>query len=395
MLEDCPRQLGPYQLVEFLGHGGMAEVYRARRDRPGGFVKDVALKKMLPSYGQNKVLVQRFMEEARIAGALIHGNIMQVYDFGLLEDEYYIVMEYIDGLPLATVLDRCVAAGVQLPAPIVAHVGAEVCSGLSYAHAMTDGAGRPVDVVHRDVSPQNIMLSFAGDVKLGDFGIAKAADSVVRTETGLRLGKTCYMSPEQAAGEPLDGRSDLFALAVTLWEALTLKPLLPRGDAAKSLEALARCSFRRPSHYAKDLPGPLEDVVMQGLARSRERRFRDGVAMARALRTVVHTMTPGFGRQDVVDYLQWLRPQGPPRRSPPKLAISKGATTGLGSRWSPGRWPWLVLAAAPLLGATCGGATYGAIHLLSHHGSVAAPVVAPDVDAPESADKPPGTDGGP
>lgn len=205
MSEELPRVIGPYELVESIGQGGMAEVFRARRDGPGGFVKDLALKQILPQYSKNKQLVQRFMEEARIAGALTHGNVVSVYDFGYVEGEYFIAMEYIDGMSLATILDRCTEMGISLPSPIVAYIGAEVCSGLAYAHHLNDISGKKIKVVHRDVSPQNIMLSYAGDVKIGDFGIVKAADSLIRTEAGLRVGKTGYMSPEQAAGEPLDG----------------------------------------------------------------------------------------------------------------------------------------------------------------------------------------------
>jgi serine/threonine protein kinase len=340
----------------------MAEVYKARRDGPGGFVKDLALKKILPQYSRNKGLVQRFMEEARVAGALTHGNVIQVYDFGQVEDIYYLVMEYIDGVSLAILLDRCAAVEVPLPSPLVAYIGAEACSGLAYAHNLTDKNGRRVEVVHRDVSPQNILLSFVGDVKISDFGIAKAADSMIRTEVGLRLGKASYMSPEQAAGATLDGRSDLFALGVTLWEALTLKPLLPRGDAARILEALSTCDFPLPSSIRRDVPPELEEIVMQSLAHDREDRFSDGETMARALRAFVHTAAPGFGRHDLVEYLDWLHPNasrpsglGPPQ--PPQLVHT--------ARYQPTRqpqkapiWPWLVLATAPILGLMMGGAAF-------------------------------------
>jgi serine/threonine protein kinase len=366
-------KVGPYVLVEPIGRGGMAEVYRARRDGPGGFVKDVALKKILPQYARNKQLVQRFMEEARVAGALTHGNIAQVYDFGQDFDFYYIVMEYIDGMSLAVLLDRCAALEVPLPSPLVAYIGSEACSGLAYAHKLTDASGRWVEVVHRDVSPQNVLLSYAGDVKISDFGIAKAADSMIRTEAGLRLGKASYMSPEQARGEPLDGRSDLFALGVTLWEALTLKPLLPRGDAVKTIEVLAACNFPKPSSLRPDVPRELEEIVMQSLSHDRDRRFTDGEDFARALRAFVHLSTPGFGRRDLVEYLQWIdidasRPSGrqsglgPPMPPPPPLASVRPA-----QQPAPPKapiWPWIVLAASPFVGLVAGTLAFLSLSLL-------------------------------
>lgn len=360
---DPTKKLGPYVLVDPIGRGGMAEVHRARRDGPGGFVKDLALKKILKQYAKNKGLVQRFMEEARVAGALIHGNVVQVYDFGQVSNEYYLVMEYIDGMSLAVLLDRCAAMDVPLPSPLVAYIGAETCSGLAYAHELTDSQGRKVDVVHRDVSPQNIMISFAGDVKIGDFGIAKAADSLIRTEVGLRLGKASYMSPEQASGEPLDARSDLFALGVTLWEALTLKPLLPRGDAVKTIEVLAKCDFPRPSELRADVPPALEEIVMRSLAHDRDARYEDGEEMARALRAFVHLASPGFGRPDLVEYLEWIRPGesrpsglGPPM--PPPAPPSMSRTTGKQEAKKPLLWPWIVLAASPVIGILLGAATF-------------------------------------
>ena len=370
MAEALPYPLGPYQLVELIGRGGMAEVFRARRDGPGGFVKDLALKRILPHYSGNEQLIGRFMEEARIAGALVHGNVVQVYDFGLVDGHYFIVMEYIDGMSLATVLDLCVASGIPLPSPLVAFIGAEVCSGLAFAHGLSDPSGRPVDVVHRDVSPQNVMLSYAGDVKIGDFGIVKVADSMIRTDVGLRLGKTSYMSPEQAAGDPLDGRSDLFALGVTLWEALTLKPLLPRGDPARTLEVLSTCEFPRVTDLAPDVHPELAEVVTHALARSRDDRYPDGEAMARRLRAYVHHSSPGFGRHDLVEYLDWLRPDGsrpstlgPPHPVPVPPTSPPGQPDQRASR-ARRLWPWLALAAAPLLGIAAGAGTFAALHLL-------------------------------
>lgn len=383
MSDEAPRTLGAYKLVESLGHGGMAKVFRARRDGPGGFVKDVALKQILPEYAQNAQLVHRFMEEARIAGALIHGNIVQVYDFGFVDGQYFIAMEYIDGLSLAAVLDACVESGIPLPSPLVAFIGAEVASGLAYAHSLTDEQGQHIEVVHRDVSPQNIMLSYAGDVKVGDFGIVKAADSLIRTEAGMRLGKLNYMSPEQALGSKLDSRTDMFALGVTLWEAITLRPLLPRGNPVTTIEYLAKGDFPLPSSFEKDTPPELEELVMQALSKDRDERYLDCEVMARGLRAYVHTFAPGFGRHDLVEYLEWLgadgnRPSGvgPPVPPPAPLQTLRGGRPGREGKRTR-LLPWIALAAAPLLGISCGAATFAGFALLARDDS-------PEITTPET-----------
>jgi hypothetical protein len=246
-----------------------------------------------------------------------------VNDFGAVDGEYFLVMEYVDGMTLVALMERCTSLGYQLPIPLVAFLGAEVGSALGYAHSLTAADGKPLDVVHRDVSPQNVMISFSGDVKLADFGIAKAVDKLARTEAGLLVGKTSYMSPEQARGDPIDGRSDLFALGVVLWEALALEPLLPRGDAAKALEALDACSFDPPSAHRDDVPREIDAIVAKALRKSRDDRYPDGETMARALRALVHRVYTGYGRHDVSEYLQWVRPDAEGRATrtePPKLA---------------------------------------------------------------------------
>jgi len=316
------QRIGPYELHDLIGRGGMAEVYRARRDGPGGFAKDLALKRIRKKYAKDERLVARFMDEARIAGALNHGNVVQVYDFGQVARDYFIAMELVEGMSLASLLELARVQSLELPFALIAFIGAEMCTGLAHAHGLTDPSGKVLDLVHRDVSPQNVMLAFTGDVKIADFGIAKAADSLAQTEAGLLVGKTSYMSPEQAGGKVLDGRSDLFSAGIVLWEALTLEPMLPRDDASKALEMLSRGAMPRPSSRRSDTPKELEGIVMQALAQAPEDRFATGDAMARALRSFHHRTAPGFGRQELAELLEWLGPDGSRRSTPGHLPES-------------------------------------------------------------------------
>lgn len=315
-----PRAIGPYQLEELLGRGGMAEVYRARREGPGGFEKVVALKRILPSYARNQTLVQRFLEEARIAGGLTHGNIVPVIDFGEIDGEHYLVMEWVDGVPLSALLRTVAERGRTLPAEVVAHIIAEAAAGLHHAHTRTDASGRPMSIVHRDVSPQNILLARQGDVKISDFGIAKAADSVVRTEAGIQVGKLCYMAPEQAKGEPLDARADVYALGIVLWECLAMRPLFSREEGAEALRGVLEPKHVAPSEVSASAPAALDAVVLKALQPAREDRYPDAGSLARDLRVYVHSVAPGFGQADLAQYLERTLPfQGGAPRAPAPL----------------------------------------------------------------------------
>lgn len=303
-----PRAIGPYLLEELLGRGGMAEVYRARREGSGGFEKVFALKRILPLYARNPTLIQRFESEAKIAGGLDHGNVVHVVDFGEADGEHYLVMEWVDGVPLSTLLRTVAERGRHLPPEVVAHVLSEAAQGLHYAHTRTDATGRPLSIVHRDVSPQNILLARQGDVKITDFGIAKAADSVVRTEAGIQVGKLCYMAPEQAKGEPLDARADVYALGIVLWECLAMRPLFPRDDGGEALRAVIEPKHVAPSVACPTATAALDAVVLKALAPDREARYPDAGALARDLRVYVHSIAPGFGNAELAQYLQETLP---------------------------------------------------------------------------------------
>ena len=210
--------IGKYVVRRKLAEGGMAEIYLAAALGPEGFEKDVVIKRVRPGLAGDPEFVRMFIAEARVASRLNHANLVHIFDFDKHEDTYYLAMEYVRGHSLWELRRRCQERGVAIPPMLVAQIGMEVARGLAYAHRLTDG-GQSLNLVHRDVTPHNVLLSFDGAVKLTDFGIAKAGGHA--TTSGMLKGKFAYMSPEQARGDALDARTDVFALGVTLWELLT------------------------------------------------------------------------------------------------------------------------------------------------------------------------------
>src|SRR5262245_27312132 len=211
---------GRYELVSRLGSGGMAETYRARLMGDAGVTKPVLIKKVLPEYATDQDFTTMFVSEARISAMLSHGNIAQVYDFGRVDGEYFLAMEFVDGPPLHRLLQRVRREAMSsLPVPIALFIGIEMCRGLHYAHTRKGDSGQPLGIVHRDISPDNVIVSYEGQVKIVDFGIAKARDvRGFHTEPGVVKGKFLFFSPEQARGEDVDARTDVWAAGVVLYE---------------------------------------------------------------------------------------------------------------------------------------------------------------------------------
>ena len=263
---DFPQQYGKYTLLKRLAAGGMAEIFLARQAGLGGFEKDVVVKRLLPEHAQNSHLVDMFLDEARIAANLTHPNIAQIYDLGRQDEFFFIAMEYVRGVDLRRACSQGIAEGNYLPLQHAVRIIAEVCDALSYAHVRTDPQGRPLGIVHRDVSPTNILLTFEGSVKLVDFGIAKAESQLAADRKGQIKGKIGYMSPEQVRGEDLDARSDLFAAGINLYE-ITLGRRLFRGESeAEAMAAVERCDFPRPRAVEAEYPESLERIVLRALA---------------------------------------------------------------------------------------------------------------------------------
>ncbi len=269
-----PQSFGKYQLIKKLATGGMAEVWLARQTGIEGFAKNVVVKRILPHLSEDAEFVDMFGNEARIAARFSHSNIAQVYEFGEANGTYYIAMEYIHGEDLGRVMRKAYNAGGWLPLQLAIRIVASACEGLYYAHTRTDDSGRPLKVVHRDISPQNILVSFDGSVKLVDFGIAKAADQASMTKSGAIKGKFAYMAPEQAAGKPLDHRADIFAIGLVLYELITGQRPLKRESELGTLQAALECNISAPSQIA-EVPAELDSVVMKALAKAADDRYQN------------------------------------------------------------------------------------------------------------------------
>jgi len=264
------RQFGKYLLVRQIATGGMAEVYLARQTGPGGFEKQCVIKRMLPQLAIDKQFVQMFLDEARIAAHLAHPNIVQIFDFGQVGADYFIAMEYVRGVDLNQLL---ASSGGRVPPAIALRIIAAVAEGLDHAHRATDSRGQPLGLVHRDVTPSNVIVSYDGVAKILDFGIAKASARVSRTEVGVIKGKLPYMSPEQVAGEPLDGRSDIFSLGTMLYE-LTVgeKPFDGSNPAEISLKIL-HDDPRPPEVLVDGFPTELSALILRALTKRPVDRF--------------------------------------------------------------------------------------------------------------------------
>ena len=296
---------GPYRLVQRIAIGGMAEVFRAKKGGVEGFEKTVAVKRILSHLSDNKEFVDMFINEAKVVSGLSHPNIVAIFDLGRIERSYYIAMEYVHGRDLRTILRRARERGVAFPRPLAAYVIAKTASALEYAHRKRDEAGEPMRIVHRDVSPQNILLSFEGDVKLTDFGIAKAASKATITDKGALRGKLLYMSPEQAWGKPMDRRSDIFSLGIVLYETLTgQKPFLGTSETS-ILDTVRECRVVPPRSIDNTIPERLERVVMKALERDPEVRYQDAGEMQRDLERFLHDLEPSTPR-DVAVFLEKL-----------------------------------------------------------------------------------------
>ena len=268
---------GKYRLTRRLARGGMAEVFLASQRGPGEFERTVAVKRILPHLADIPQFLQMFLDEARLAAQLSHPNIAHIYEFGQVDDSFFIAMEYIDGIDLSVV----VLDGPKRPLPLehVSRIIADVCAALHYAHQLKDKEGRPLGLVHRDISPQNILVSFDGAVKMVDFGIAKAAYHIERTKPGVVRGKFTYMSPEQVMGKTLDGRSDLFSAGIVLYELCTCQALFPRTDAVQAMQLIRRAEIPEPKRDGKSLPKGLTRIIKRALARDREERYQTAAEM--------------------------------------------------------------------------------------------------------------------
>ncbi|MFL5345407.1 MAG: protein kinase domain-containing protein [Hyalangium sp.] len=300
-------RFGRYELVSRLGHGGMAETWRARLLAAAGITKPVLIKRILPEYASDDAFISMFISEARISATLSHGNIAQVHDFGELDGEYFLAMEFVDGKPLDRIIKRALRSGLgHLPAPLATFIAIEMCRGLHYAHTRVDDSGKPLGIVHRDISPDNVLVSYEGQVKLVDFGIAKARmQRNFNTAPGVVKGKYLFFSPEQARGEEVDGRTDVWATGVVLYELLCGR-LPVEGPEYAALPRLINGAFPRPSVLRPELPSELESLLMKALALKREERFESSHAFGDALTGYLYASTPRFSALSLSHFVQEL-----------------------------------------------------------------------------------------
>ena len=276
-------RIGRYEVVGRLARGGMAEILLGRLTGPSGFERSVVIKRILPAYAEERQFVEMFLDEARIAARIHHPNVVQHQELGREGEQLYLVLEYLDGESLASVQRRARSRADALAYVEAGYIIASAAAGLHAAHEMTDHHGKALGIVHRDVSPQNLFVTYRGGVKVMDFGIAKASDRITRTEAGSLKGKIRYMSPEQARGEQLDRRSDLFSLGVVLYELTTGRALFRRGTPLASLRAVQDEPIPPPSQVAADYPAVLERVCLRALARKRDDRYPDVLEFRAAL----------------------------------------------------------------------------------------------------------------
>ncbi|MEE8409896.1 MAG: serine/threonine-protein kinase [Myxococcota bacterium] len=288
-----PWRLGDYLLVERLNQGGMADVYLAKTFGYSGANQTLAVKCIRPEFGEDPVFVRMFIDEAKLSVLLDHANIAQTYELGRIGTTYFMAMEYILGRDLRALIDRVAARGLEIPEPLALLITIKVCEGLDYAHRKTDPTGVPLRIVHRDVSPQNILVSYDGEVKIIDFGIAKAATHASRSQAGVLKGKYGYMSPEQVRGMAVDERSDIFACGVLLFELLTRQRLFPGGSDFSVLEKVRHSEVYPPTVLTPSVHPEVETVVLRALEREPERRFASASDMGDAL---VQVMLKHFGQ---------------------------------------------------------------------------------------------------
>ncbi len=294
-----PIPFGKYYLLDRISVGGMAEVFKAKAFGVEGFERLIAVKRILPSIAEDEEFITMFIDEAKIAVQLQHANIAQIFDLGKVGDSYFIALEYVSGKDMRSIFDRMRNNGQSIPVPMAAYITMKVCEGLDYAHNKKDAAGRDLNLVHRDVSPQNVLVSYDGEIKIIDFGIAKAAGKAGKTQAGILKGKFGYMSPEQVRGLPLDRRSDIFAVGICLWEMVTGERLFVGESDFSTLEKVRNVEITPPSTYNRRIPDDLEKIILKTLSKEVEDRYQSAMDLHDDLQSWMYTSGSFFARKDL------------------------------------------------------------------------------------------------
>jgi serine/threonine protein kinase len=297
-----PKIFGTYVLEELLSRGGMAEIYRAQHTGPHSFRKTVVLKKILPGLARNEDFRRLFIEEAKTVALLDHPHIVPVHELGEINGDLYMTMEYVNGFDLKTMLRKAHEKGLKLPLDLAVYVAARIASALDFAFTREGPDGRPLEIVHRDVSPPNILISFAGMVRLTDFGISKPS-SYVEARKHAPQGKLQYMSPEQATGGPIDARSDIFSLGVILYEMIAGRRPFAGNPDMPSMDEVRKADIVPLRFISSRVTPRLEKVVMNAVASSPDDRYADAGKMAAALDRVLHER-PAVGSPQLAQFMR-------------------------------------------------------------------------------------------
>ena len=302
------KKIERYTIIEKIGAGGMAEIYKAAQKGAGGFEKVVVLKKVLPAYVNNESFIRMLAAEAKLASLLHHPNIVQIYDLGQEDKQYFIAMEYVHGKDLLKVLSQCAKAKTRIPMPAVLYIVAEVAAALDHAHNATDLRGEHLGIIHRDVSPSNIIISYDGNVKIMDFGVAKAKiQSGDKTRVGVLKGKIGYMSPEQVMGKELDRRSDVFSLGVILYESIVLKRLfLGKADLETLLNIRDVRIDKKFEKYKSLLPERVETILRRILTKNPDDRYQSAAELREAIEDCLFEEKIKFGATEMKAFLGGL-----------------------------------------------------------------------------------------
>jgi eukaryotic-like serine/threonine-protein kinase len=297
-----PDSIGPYQLLHKIAHGGMAELYLAHYVREDRFRKKVAIKRILPHLAENPEFITMFVREARLAALLQHPNIVQIFDFGKIDHNYFIAMEYIDGKNLGEILT---AMQGGLPIDAAAFIISRVCKGLFYSHTISDeDTAEPLNIVHRDISPQNILISYEGEVKISDFGISKARSEPSLTQAGVIKGKMAYMAPEQALGSEVDHRTDIYALGLVFHELLSGKRVYRFSTDIEALHAIPNMVIEPIKKLAPQIPDELNRIIMKCVEREREKRYQNAMDLYTDLTALQRHDNITFDASDLAEFMK-------------------------------------------------------------------------------------------
>lgn len=312
MSTQLPAQFGQYTLLKLLARGGMGEIYLARTAGMSNFEKYYAIKKLLRKFTHDRDVGARFIDEAKLGARLQHPNIVQVYDLGAVSDELYMATEFVDGFDLRRVLRYCHEKKKRIPLDVALFVVREILSGLAYAHRQVDADGQSIDLIHRDISPQNVLVSFEGEVKIIDFGLAKSTQRSQETQANVLLGNFGYMSPEQARGHKLDVRTDVYSAGIVLFELTTGTKRFVDDNPLRLLEMVARPTPIMPSDRSPEIPTAIDQMYAQATAPPRDQRYSTAELFRDEVTAVLHRINPKAGREHLAQFLNHLFLGGEP-----------------------------------------------------------------------------------